>query len=174
MNEQLRKIAEEIGAKQKPVVISHVRISATRKIAWDAAHRVLRHESKCGTLHGHRYVAEITCEAPQLDNVGRVIDFGVVKEIIGKWVDDHWDHTTLVNPNDTALLSWCLEDAKDRGKRLPYVMDGEPTAENIAVHLLAKGQELLDAADCGAIAITRVRVWETTNCYADAARAVRC
>lgn len=170
LEEELVKIAHQIDARRDAPV--PMRISATRKIAWDAAHRVLRHESKCGTLHGHRYVAEITCEAVQLDDVGRVIDFGVVKEIIGKWVDDHFDHTTLVNPEDLRLLAWCVEDAKNHGKRLPYVMPGEPTAENIAAFLLTKGQALLDAAGSNHITVTHVRVWETTNCYADARRSL--
>lgn len=145
-----------------------MKIKATRKLAWDAAHRVLRHESKCGTLHGHRYVAEVTCEAEQLDSVGRVVDFGAMKEVIGKWVDDHFDHTTIVNSRDLSLLTWCTEEARLHGKRLPFVMADEPTAENIAAFLVKKGQELLDAAGYSDIRVVKVRVWETTNCFADA------
>lgn len=148
--------------------MSGIKISATRKVAWDAAHRVLRHESKCGTLHGHRYVAEITCEANELDAVGRVIDFGVMKTVIGAWVDEHWDHTTLVGCQDASLLEWCVDEAKRLGKRLPYVLESEPTAENIAAALLRKGQQLLDDAGFDHIRVVKVRVWETTNCYADA------
>lgn len=138
-------------------------ITATRRIEWDAAHRVLRHESKCASLHGHRYAAELTCIADRgLDDVGRVIDFGVVKSIVGSWVDTHWDHTTLVNPNDTALLDWCRTEEKD-GKRAPWVMEGEPTAENIAATLMLIANSLL--ADTG-VRVTKVKVWETPNCYA--------
>ena len=33
-------------------------ITCTRRIEFDAAHRILNHESKCKMLHGHRYVVE--------------------------------------------------------------------------------------------------------------------
>ena len=45
------------------------RITCTRLLAWDAAHRIPRHESKCAALHGHRYTAEITCAAEALDDI---------------------------------------------------------------------------------------------------------
>jgi 6-pyruvoyltetrahydropterin/6-carboxytetrahydropterin synthase len=78
--------------------------TVTRVFEWDSAHRVLRHESKCSTLHGHRYRAEIACTAERLDGCGRVIDFGEIKARVGQWIDSHWDHTTLVNRADERLL----------------------------------------------------------------------
>lgn len=139
-------------------------ITATRRFEWDAAHRVLRHESKCATLHGHRYVAEVTLSAPELDHVGRVLDFGAIKQLIGDWIDQHWDHTTLVTRADVALIKFCGDD-HDRGKRPAYVFDGEPTAENIALQLLAVARHLLQALE---VRVERVRVYETPNCWADA------
>ncbi len=50
-------------------------ISCTRRIEFDAAHRVMRHEGKCKHLHGHRYALEATFSASGLDALGRVIDF---------------------------------------------------------------------------------------------------
>ena len=55
-------------------------ITCTRRLEWDAMHRIPRHESKCAAFHGHRYAAEITCSAPELDDLGRVVDFGVVAQ----------------------------------------------------------------------------------------------
>jgi 6-pyruvoyltetrahydropterin/6-carboxytetrahydropterin synthase len=54
-------------------------ISCTRRIEFDAAHRVMEHESKCKHLHGHRYALEATFVAPDLDTLGRVVEFGVIK-----------------------------------------------------------------------------------------------
>ncbi len=42
-------------------------ITCTRRIEFDAAHRILNHESKCKMLHGHRYAIEATFEAKNLD-----------------------------------------------------------------------------------------------------------
>ncbi len=141
-----------------------MRVTISKRLEWDAAHRVLRHESKCSTLHGHRYAAEIVCEADELDAVGRVVDFGVVKERVGTWIDQHWDHTTLVNGEDTDLLDFTLAEAA-HGKRKPFVFPGEPTAENIARVLLATARQLLNE---GTLRVTSVRVWETPTSYAEA------
>lgn len=140
-------------------------VTATRRLEWDAAHRVMRHESKCATLHGHRYAAEIEVVAHHggLDALGRVIDFGAIKELVGAFIDEHWDHTTMVNQEDLDLIAFCAKDAV-AGKRRPYVIAGEPTAERIAIELGRVASELL--APRG-IAVTRVRIWETPSCFAE-------
>ncbi len=125
---------------------------------------MLRHESKCATLHGHRYAAEVTCSAPALDSVGRVIDFGVVKERVGSWIDETWDHTTLVNAADAELIEFCRAQHQRRLHRRAFIFPGEPTAENIAHQLMLKAQELLAGTD---VTVRSVRVYETPNCYAE-------
>lgn len=140
-------------------------VTASRRLEWDAAHRVLRHESKCRTLHGHRYAAEVVVAAEHLDHAGRVVDFGAIKGKVGTWIDTHWDHACLVNEADQSLREWCEVDARENGNRAPYIFPGEPTAENIAKELLARAITLL-ASD--GVRVIRVRVWETPNCYAEA------
>lgn len=132
-------------------------------IGWDAAHRVTLHESKCRTLHGHRYSATIICEAEELDAVDRVVDFGAIKAKVGTWIDEHWDHTTLVNVADQQLLAFATEQAELEGHRLPYTFPGEPTAETIAAHLFGIADYLL--AD-DRLRVVKVTVWETPNCFA--------
>ena len=63
-------------------------ISCTRRIQFCAGHRVLGHENKCANAHGHNYVAYISARSNDLDKVGRVIDFSVLKEKIGGWIDE--------------------------------------------------------------------------------------
>jgi 6-pyruvoyltetrahydropterin/6-carboxytetrahydropterin synthase len=131
--------------------------SCTRVIEFDAAHRITRHGSKCAHLHGHRYRVEITCAAA-LNALGMVVDFGDVKQLVGTWVDEWWDHGAILNSSDLLYI-----DAVRRGGHKLFVMDVEPTAENIASKLLEVAQGLLPA-----LTVERVRVWETPNCYADA------
>jgi len=151
------------------VVLIHALMNASvtcaRRLEWDAAHRVLRHESKCASLHGHRYAAEIECAADELDFAGRVIDFGAIKQRVGAWIDQHWDHTTLVNRADVELLRFCEGEHERFGKRAPYIFDGEPTAENIALELLRLSIDLLQGTG---IRVVRVRIYETPNCFAEA------
>ncbi len=125
-----------------------------KRLEWDSAHRVLRHESKCASLHGHRYAAVIECRAPRLDSVGRVIDYSVIKARVGAWIDQHWDHTTLVNGEDLELALFVHK----QGKRPAYFFAGEPTAENIAIELLGVAQSLLK--ECG-VHVASVEIFET-------------
>lgn len=137
--------------------------TATRRIEFDAGHRVTRHESKCRNVHGHRYRVEITVQADEVDGVGRVVDFGVVKKIVGSWVDDHLDHGYLAHPKDTVT-----DTLRAMGHKV-FVMPerlGEPTAENIAALMAEVSEDLLAGIRAG-LKVTRVRVYETPNCWAD-------
>ncbi len=130
----------------------------TRRIEFDAAHRVLRHESKCRNLHGHRYVADITVEADELDSVGRVVDFSAVKERVGGWVDQNWDHGCILSAADVDLAGLCREN----GWRL-YLLTDNPTAEHMAAHLFASAEGLMPEG----IRVVAVRLYETPSCWVD-------
>lgn len=136
-------------------------ITVTRLLEFDAAHRVMNHESKCATLHGHRYKVEIEATAPDLDGVGRVIDFSVLKAKIGTWLDENWDHTSIVWEED-AKTAFALRQIPQ--KKPPFITDWNPTAENMAIYLLKVicPRELSGYG----VTVTMVKVWETPNCYA--------
>ena len=83
--------------------------TATRRLTFCAGHRVLGHESKCSNLHGHNYIVEVTAEmnpsnGAAVDDIGRVIDFSVLKECVGGWLERHWDHGFIVNTLDATVL----------------------------------------------------------------------
>ena len=144
----------------------------TRKFEFDAGHRVLGHKGKCASLHGHRYVALVTVGAAYLDELGMVIDFSVIKEKVGKWIDDNWDHNMILHQDDPLFanhtIAGGLSPVKDvfAGKK-PYVMPNlaNPTAEFLAQELFIQSQGLL-LTGLG-IKVRKVRIYETPNCYAD-------
>ncbi|MFM6972548.1 MAG: 6-pyruvoyl trahydropterin synthase family protein [Alphaproteobacteria bacterium] len=107
-------------------------ITCTRKLEFDSAHRLINHEGKCRLLHGHRYVVEATFMANELDEIGRVIDFSVIKNVLGAWIDEHLDHNTILCIHDKNLGD---EITKITHQKI-YYMEQNPTAENIAKHLL--------------------------------------
>lgn len=139
-------------------------VTCTRKIKFDAGHRVFEHESKCRNMHGHEYVVEITAKKDDedLDRLGRVIDFGVLKKVVGSWVDDHWDHGFLYYESDAEVKDALSRVKEQKSYALPY----NPTAENIAKYLLHVICPRL-LKDTG-VKVIHVRVWETSNCFADA------
>ena len=136
-------------------------ITCTRKIEFDAAHRVMEHRSHCKMLHGHRYIIEATFVSKSLDQLGMVIDFGVIKEILGGWIDKNWDHNTILNIKDKALGD---EIAKVT-KQDVYYLNGNPTAENMAEYLRKEicPKLFLDTK----IICQKIKIFETPNCYAE-------
>ncbi len=136
-------------------------ITCTRRLEFDAAHRILNHESKCKFLHGHRYALEVSFVAQELDNLGRVIDFGIIRELLGSWLDEHLDHNTIL----------CLQDEKlgekisaETGQKIYYLKEN-PTAENIAKHILDEICPKLFAEKN--VKCVAIKLYETPNCSVD-------
>jgi 6-pyruvoyltetrahydropterin/6-carboxytetrahydropterin synthase len=146
-------------------------IAIMRSFEFDAGHRLVEHEGKCKFLHGHHYKAEVSMlpRDGKLDDLGRVIDFGVVKEIIGHWLDTYWDHNMILHHNDELILEAMkqpIESVEHYYKRIigrnPYVMGKNPTAENMAAELYRTTNVLMPEGIC----IIEVKLWETPKCYA--------
>lgn len=136
--------------------------TCVRKIHFCYGHRVMRHESKCATLHGHNGVVWAHATPIEgLDELGRVIDFSVLKEEIGGWVDKNWDHTMILFKDDEKTIDLCKQAPSF--KEL-FILDTNPTAENLAYYLLhvvcpkvLKGKGVI---------VHKITFWETENCYA--------
>jgi len=151
-------------------------LTVTRKLEFDAGHRLIGHESKCRHLHGHRYVAEITVSSMELDTCGRVIDFSKIKEVVGGWIDQYWDHNMILNELDPLLSLDANQGAPYNifnGKH-PFVMFDDrtyadvpgcnPTAENMVKFLFDTAVTLLRPYH---IQVDKIRLYETPNCWAD-------
>lgn len=134
----------------------------TRSLEFDAGHRLLNHEGPCRFLHGHRYKAEITLASKDRDEIGRVLDFGVIKERIGGWINENWDHNTLLHTDD-PLAQWPEEYF---GRKL-FLTNENPTVEVMAEILYGIVLIKIPGIGSGNIKCTRVRLYETPNCWAD-------
>jgi 6-pyruvoyltetrahydropterin/6-carboxytetrahydropterin synthase len=137
-------------------------IQAVRRIRFCCGHRVLGHEGKCAHLHGHNYAAFFHAESEGLDSIGRVIDFSVLKDKLGTWIDDNWDHGFVYSSDDTEV-DVIFSQQLPTHKR--YVLPGNPTAEIMARYLLEEvGPRQLE--DTG-VRLVKVVLWETENCFAE-------
>jgi 6-pyruvoyltetrahydropterin/6-carboxytetrahydropterin synthase len=125
----------------------------TREIEFCYGHRLLNYDGKCRHLHGHNGRAVITLEGARLDDRGMLIDFGEIKQKIQRWIDENLDHTMLLSAADPLLPV-----LRDRGERV-YIMDGNPTAENIARLIFNKAEQ-------SGLPVVEVVLWETANCFA--------
>jgi 6-pyruvoyltetrahydropterin/6-carboxytetrahydropterin synthase len=133
-------------------------LTVTRFHDFSMGHRICKHEHACAQLHGHNYRVHFTCSAPNLDAVGRVIDFGVIKALLCQWLEDNWDHRMVLSEEDP----WAprLKEIDDS----VVLVDFDPTAENLAAFLFDLGNELLPSP----ITMVSVRVEETRKCSAEA------
>ncbi len=143
----------------------------TRRLEFDAGHRIPNHGSQCRHLHGHRYVIEITLSGEIVGtegaaDQGMVMDFSDVKRIASSVLVDQWDHAFLVYQGDRAVVDFLETLPGHKTVVLPVV----PTAENLA----AEAFRLLDAAYLDTygnqLRLQQVRLYETPNNWADAVR----
>jgi len=143
----------------------------TRRLEFDAGHRIPNHASQCRHLHGHRYAIEITLsgEVVHIEGAadqGMVMDFSDVKTIANAVLVNQWDHAFLVYEGDRAVVGFLASLPEHKTVVLPVV----PTAENLA----AEAFRILDAAYLDSygnqLRLQRVRLYETPNNWADAVR----
>lgn len=140
------------------------RLSLIRQLSFCAGHRLYGHEGRCAFLHGHNYRVDIEVEAEgggaAVDDVGRVVDFSLIKKRMLGWLDEHWDHSFLVFEKDASALAAVRAAEPTRY----FVMPWNPTAENMARYLLeVVAPHVL--AGLGVVA-RRVSVWETDEACA--------
>ncbi len=112
-------------------------------------------------LHGHRYALEASFVAKKLDDLGRVIDFGVIREVLGSWIDDNLDHNTILSIADKKLG----EKISSETKQKIYYIKENPTAENIANHILTEICPKLFAKK--QVKCVGIKLYETPNCYVE-------
>lgn len=158
-------------------VRSAVLTEALRYHDISCGHRVVGHENKCRGLHGHNYRIhfDLASDDDQLDEIGRVVDFGVIKDKLCMWLEDHWDHKTLLWVNDPLLIflgerkSFALMTGEE-GEELEAALGAlvhvpfNPTAEAMAEHLLTViGPQQLAGTN---VYLRSVRIDETRKCSA--------
>ncbi len=136
----------------------------TRTHEFDAGHRVYGHGGKCRHLHGHRYEVAFTVQANELNDLGMVIDFGVIKDKLCAWIDHHWDHKLLLWEEDPFYTATIRDDSQediiDSLVPLPF----NPTAENMAYFLLTTvGHHQLKNSG---VTLVKVKLNETRKCSA--------
>lgn len=150
-------------------------ITCTIEVSFCAAHRLQKHRGLCRFLHGHNYKIYLTFQRnarlKTLDEDGMVVDFGTAKAVFQNWIDKHWDHSLIFVEGDglgKAMIDWYADKFPVHTRY--YIMQTEPTAENMAHHLLKTVAGDLGYSDEEPVALIRVDVKETDGCLATAAR----
>lgn len=142
-------------------------LALVRRLRFCAGHRLFGHESKCAYLHGHNYRVDVEVVAAggaaTVDDVGRIVDFSLIKSRLLGWLDAHWDHAFILFTEDEGAIAAVRASRPSKLFLLPW----NPTAENMARYLL----EVVCPgvlSDLGIVA-RKVAVWETEEACAVAA-----
>lgn len=85
--------------------------------AFEAAHFIRGYDGKCARLHGHNWKVEAIVRGEELDKLGMLIDFKILKAELNKILDD-FDHRFL-NELETFIVD-------------------NPTAENLAMKIFKR------------------------------------
>ncbi len=125
----------------------------SRRFSFSYAHRLVEYEGKCARLHGHNARLVVTLFSTGLDRKGMILDFHDLKETAGKWIDEMLDHRTILHRDDP--LAAALREAGED----PYLVDFNPTAENLSRHVF-------QALSALGLPVAEIVIDETVNCTA--------
>jgi len=100
-----------------------------------SAHFLRGYEGKCKDLHGHTWKIEVVIASDQLDAIGMVADFALLKKQLKEFL--------------TVIDHVCLND-------LEYFKEANPTTENIAKYIYIHFDKVIDP-----LTIKTVQVWES-------------
>jgi len=107
-----------------------------------AGHALRNYHGKCENVHGHNYRVQVTMEGEQLDTTGLLVDFVLLKKVVGA-VIDRMDHQWLNDFPPFDVLN--------------------PSAENIAKFIY---DEVTKGINVSGVRLGYVRLWETDTSYA--------
>lgn len=134
-----------------------------RKGTFDAAHRVMNEKMKCFNLHGHTYLYEIHFGFFTMESIGYAIDFKEIKRVAMQFIDDFFDHATIVNPSDEIVIKTCIDlNSKYWVMTLNNGSYCNPTVENIAKELFVLLYLLM--RDYEGLELVKIVLYETPNC----------
>lgn len=120
----------------------------SKEITFCYGHRLLNYSGKCRHFHGHNGKVHFIVDGDKLDERGMLVDFGDIKQPMKDWIDANLDHRMLLHRDDplVAMLEECNEPL--------FLMDSNPTAENIAKTLYQAAREMN-------LPVSAVHFWET-------------
>ncbi|HEY8023711.1 MAG TPA: 6-carboxytetrahydropterin synthase QueD [Burkholderiaceae bacterium] len=143
-------------------------LTITRKLEFDAGHRIPDHTSQCRNLHGHRYTLEITLTGQVVDHDGQsdngmIMDFSDVKNLARESLVDLWDHAFLVYEKDTQVKEFL--DSLPNHKTV--VLNRVPTVENLAKIAFDILKPVYQDRYSTGLSLSKIKLFETPNCWAE-------
>lgn len=143
-------------------------ITITRKLEFDAGHRIPDHKSQCRNLHGHRYTLEITLTGMVIEDEGSsdngmIMDFSDVKALAKQHLVDVWDHAFIAYEKDAVVLEML---ARIPGHKT-VIIGRIPTVENLAQTAFDILSSVYQDRFGTGLRLQKLVLHETPNCWAE-------
>ncbi len=113
------------------------------KSKFAGAHQLTMVGQKCENLHGHNWKVEVCVTGDKLNSAGVLADFGDIKKMVRKVVEDELDHKFL--------------------NELDMFKNQQPTSERIAVYIAQRVQSLIIEDLDENIRVSKVMAWESDD-----------
>lgn len=143
-------------------------LTITRRLEFDAGHRIPDHSSQCRNLHGHRYTLEITLTGQVVEHDGQpdngmIMDFSDVKALAKENLVDLWDHAFLVYEKDNKVR----EFLQSLPGHKTVVLNRVPTVENLAKIAFDMLKPVYRDRFATGLSLSKIKLFETPNCWAE-------
>jgi len=127
-------------------------VKVTKFFEFEACHKLDNNYSgPCERLHGHSYKLYVTVEGISSKEVGMVIDFKVLKNIVNEIVIEKVDHYTL---NEVMVTEFNMSS------------DQNTTCENMLIAFwVALDHEIAERAE--GVKLVALKLYETSGSYAE-------
>lgn len=130
-------------------------ISITKKIEFEAAHRLSNYQGACSEIHGHTYKLAATVSGIIDPDTDMILDFKTLKSIL---------HLSILDPLDHALI--LKENSENRRVFSAYTgkitwMESEPTSERMIEWMAKKITTLLPST----IELIELHLHETSGSF---------
>ena len=93
---------------------------------FSSGHALRGYKGKCENVHGHNYRVQVTLQGPQLNDVGLLIDFAELKQVL-RAIIKRLDHQfindlepfTTVNPSAENMAKYFYDEVTSQLRGLP-------------------------------------------------------
>lgn len=139
-------------------------IRLTKEFSFEAAHALGGYDGPCREIHGHSYRLFVTIKGtpscnPDDPKQGMVMDFGVLKKIVGEEIISRFDHALVLRSSADEGLRKVLSEQFDN----LITVDYQPTCENMLDDFARRIAARLPEG----VQLHALRLHETATSYAE-------
>lgn len=139
-------------------------IRLTKEFSFEAAHALGGYDGPCREIHGHSYRLFVTIKGRPSCNEndpkqGMVMDFGVLKKIVGEEIISRFDHALVLRTTADEELRKVLASQFDNLVEVDY----QPTCENMLDDFARRIASRLPEG----VTLHSLRLHETASSYAE-------